>query len=85
MGRPKTQKQVRGFVGMVNYYRSFWRKRSLLLAPLTAMTGKEKKFVWESKHDKAFQDVKNMVAEDTMLVHPKFDEVFILHTDASNY
>ena len=26
-----------------------------------------------------------MVAKDTMLVHPKFDKLFILHMDASNY
>ena len=26
-----------------------------------------------------------MVAKDTMLVHPKFGKVFILHMDANNY
>ena len=40
VAEPKTPKQLRGFVGMVNYYRSLWPGRSKIMAPLTAMTGK---------------------------------------------
>ena len=37
---PKTCKQLRQFIGMINFYRDMWQKRSELLAPLTALTSK---------------------------------------------
>ena len=40
MDRPKTQKQVREFIGMVNYCKNFWSRRSKIMAALTALTGK---------------------------------------------
>jgi hypothetical protein len=40
---PTSQKLLRGFIGMVNYYRDMWPHRSHILAPLTAQTGAPKK------------------------------------------
>ena len=37
---PKTHKQLRHFIGMINFYRDMWQKRSELLAPLTDLTPK---------------------------------------------
>jgi hypothetical protein len=33
--KPKTRKQLQGFIGMVNYYRNMWRHHSRVLAPLS--------------------------------------------------
>jgi len=44
MDRPKTRKELRRFIGMVNYYRDMWCRRSNLLAPLTSLTSKNVKF-----------------------------------------
>ena len=35
---PKTRKQLRRFIGMVNYYRDVWPQRAHLLVPLTSLT-----------------------------------------------
>ena len=35
---PKTRKQLRQFIGMINFYRDMWQKRSELLDPLTVLT-----------------------------------------------
>jgi hypothetical protein len=43
---PKTRKQVRAFVGMINYYRDMWIRRSEVLAPLTALTSVNAKWKW---------------------------------------
>ena len=36
---PKNVKELRQFLGMVQYYRELWEKRSHLLAPLTNLVG----------------------------------------------
>ena len=48
MTPPINQKQVRSFIGLVNYYRDMWGKLSHLLQPLTALTSKKVKFKWTS-------------------------------------
>jgi hypothetical protein len=36
---PKNVKELRRFLGMIQYYRDIWAKRSELLAPLTDLVG----------------------------------------------
>jgi hypothetical protein len=43
---PKTCKQLRGFIGMINFYRDMWKNRASLLAPLSALTSKNVPYVW---------------------------------------
>jgi hypothetical protein len=45
MQPPSNLKQLRRFVGMVNYYRDMWHHRSHILALITAKTGAPKKGV----------------------------------------
>ena len=35
-------------------------------------------------HQKAFEDIKKVMAKETILTHPNFNEVFEIHTDASD-
>ena len=81
--RPKTKKQLRGFIGMVNFYRDMWPKRSELLAPLSSMTSSTTKFKWTEEHDKSFKEMKKIMARETLLAFPDFNKPFDIHTDAS--
>ena len=38
IARPATGRKLQGFIGMINFYRDMWIRRSDLLAPLTAIT-----------------------------------------------
>ena len=47
---PKTRKQLRSFIGMINYYCDMWQHRSKLLQPLTALTSKNVPYKWTDIH-----------------------------------
>ena len=80
----KTKKQLRGFIGLVNYYRDMWPKRSETLAPLTALTSINAKWEWLEIHQTAFDTMKKIIARETILACPDFDKEFEIHTDASD-
>jgi hypothetical protein len=83
MSTHKTRKQLRSFIGMVNYYRDMWPKRAHLLAPLSAMTSSQVKWNWTEECQKSFDLKKEVISKETLLTYPQFDKPFEIHTDAS--
>ena len=81
---PETRKELRSFVGVANCYRDMWVRRSHVSAPLAALTSKMTKWKWEPRHQKAFAMAKRIIAKETQLAHPNFNEPFQIHTDASH-
>jgi hypothetical protein len=61
MVRPTTRKELRRFIGMVNYYRAMWVRRIELVARLTSMTSKNVKFNWMDEHQKALNNIKKII------------------------
>jgi hypothetical protein len=84
MAPPKNQKEVRRFVGLVNFYRDLYPRRAEILAPLTTLFGKNTKFQWTQAHQEAFCKMKHAIEKETMLTYPDFTKPFIVHTDASS-
>ena len=82
---PTNKKFLRQFIGMVNYYKELFARRSDILKPLTDMSGKNATFVWNETANKAFIEAKAMIAKATMLAFPDFSKPFDLHTDSSDY
>jgi len=68
---------------MVNFYRDMWPKRSEILAPLTALTSSSVKWRWTEVEDNSFCEMKKVMARETLLAFPNFNQQFIIHTDAS--
>ena len=79
-----TKKDLRRFIGMVNYYRNMWIRQSHVLAPLAALTRKMVEFKWKAEHQKAFDTMKKIISREVLLAYPDFDKEFIIHTDASH-
>ena len=75
---------MRKFIGLVNYYRDMWIRRSDVLAPLTSLTSKEAKWQWTEKEQNAFDTMKKIVGQQTLLAYPDFNIPFEIHTDASH-
>ena len=81
---PTNKKQLRRFIGLVNYYRNMWMHCSDVLAPLTELTSKEAKWKWTDVHDQAFNKMKCIISKETLLAYPDFNDQFVIHTDASH-
>jgi len=82
---PKTRKQLRSFLGMINYYRDMWPKRSEYMAQLTPLLHKGAKWKWTKEHQTVFESFKKLLAKETLLAYPDFSKPFVIHTDASDY
>ena len=81
---PKTAKELRSFIGVVNCYRDMWIRRSHVLAPLAALTSKKAKWSWGPKQKAAFILAKRIISRETLLAHPDYSKPFVIHTDASH-
>ena len=82
---PKARKQLRQFIGMINFYRDMWQKRSELLTPLTALTSKNVKYDWKDEHQRCFDAIKRVIGREVLLGYPDFISPFEIYTDASKF
>ncbi len=94
---PTGVRQLRHFIGMVQYYHDLWARWSDTLAPLTSLVGEcgqtkstkakgTKKVPWHRNevHQRAFNHVKATIAKDVVLAYPDYSKVFEIYTDASS-
>ena len=62
-----------------------WPRQSHMLVPLTILTSIKRIFKWTQVAQDAFDRIKQIVARDTLLTYPYFNEIFKIHTDASAF
>jgi len=81
---PRTVKQVRKFLGFINFYKDFIKNRSTILQPIVNLTKKNAPFKWTALHDRAFHDIKQALAKDTLIHYPNPNLPFDVYADASD-
>jgi transposase InsO family protein len=80
---PKNVKQVRSFLGMVNYIREMIPRHSHYTAVLSDLVSPKRKFEWLPRHEEAFNALKKVIMKATMLSYPDYSKEFEIYTDAS--
>ncbi|GJY63824.1 putative nucleotidyltransferase, ribonuclease H [Tanacetum coccineum] len=81
---PKTPTEIRSFLGLAGNYRRFIANFSKIAKPLTLLTQKIKKFKWGDEQENAFQTLKDILCDASILAHPEGTDDFVLYCDASN-
>jgi hypothetical protein len=80
--RPTNVRELRGFLGISNYYRRFIEGFSEKAAPLNMLLKKEAPFDWLDAQEQAFETLKNALSSPPVLGYPDFSKPFVLFTDA---
>ena len=82
--KPRTESELRAYLGFCNYYSGYIRMYAEYAAAMTRK-GSKKALVWNEESDHAFEGMKQALlsAVGLHLVDP--DRGFVLHTDASDY
>lgn len=82
---PKTQKEIRSFLGLLGYYRKFIKNFAKVTKPLTKCLKKGETVTLTPEFKDAFENCKTLLCNDPILKYPDFDKQFELTTDASNF
>ena len=75
--------QNQSFLGSVNYLSHFIASLSQLHKSLQALNKKNSEYIWTAVHDKAFQELKDMVSEDCLIQFYNPHKPLFIECDAS--
>ena len=84
--QPETRRHLRKFLGLINFYHRFIPNCAQILQPLNNLlsTNSCKTIAWTEQTSKAFTDIKQALAQATLLFHPKPEAPTCIMTDASS-
>ena len=86
--QPNSQRKLREFLGLVNFYHWFLPHCAAILQPLNDLLAganeKNKTISWTEEATTAFSSIKEALANATLLVHPHPDAATSIMTDASD-
>lgn len=80
---PKTQKNVRQFLGKINFYGKYVPNVSIVLDPLHNLLRKGQQFIWSKECQDAFEMIKERLCSKPILAIFDPDLPIFIYTDAS--
>lgn len=80
---PTNKRQVRGFLGLINFYRRFLHLHDLATPRLCCLTGKNTAWKWDAQTHAEFLLLKEALVNAPILAHPDLSRDFCLSTDSS--
>jgi transposase InsO family protein len=82
---PSDVHDVRSFLGLASYYRTYIPRIASIAEPLYNLTRKGVRFCWSESCQTAFQALKEALTSAPVLAYPDPEKSYILDTDASLY
>jgi hypothetical protein len=82
INQPTNLRQIRAFLGMINFIKNHIPRRAEICEPITRLTRKGVTFVWGEEQQSAFERVKGVITEAIMLEYPNPNRLFDLYPDA---
>ncbi|CAB3259990.1 unnamed protein product [Arctia plantaginis] len=80
---PKTQKNIRQFLGKINFYHEYIPRNAIILDPLHNLLRKNEKFLWSEKCEESFNQIKRYLCSQPVLEIFDKDLPIKIFTDAS--
>ena len=82
---PTNVKQVRSFVGLVNFYSLFIPQFATIAKALFNLLKSDEPFLWSKDCQNAFSNCKSLLKSDKLLIHFNPSLPIVIYTDASPY
>lgn len=84
--KPKSLTELRGFLGLVQFFRKFIKGYSSIAEPLTNLTKKEMGILkWDGNCDNSFNHLRQALVTAPILAAPDWEKEFQVHVDASSF
>lgn len=80
---PKNQKNIRQFLGKINFYHEYIPRSAIILDPLHKLLRKNEKFVWSEECEESFNQIKKYLCSQPVLEIFDKDLPIKIFTDAS--
>ncbi len=80
---PTTVKELKQWMGLVNYFVSHIRNRGELFVLLCALLKKDVEFNWTGECEEAMQEINGILTSDRVMGYCEFGKPLQLFTDAS--
>ena len=80
---PRSRKELRGFLGFLNFYQHFIKNFSKVACPLNALTSNKLHFEWMAECQMVFEQLKEKITTALALRMPNNEDPFCIKTDGS--